>query len=279
MALDASSFAVEVAVGETLEITGAEADYHSWSSGDASIATVTGSSAAATVTGKAAGETTITHKYGTKKNKLDNEETFTVTVVEALKEASGKGLAVKVTGNKNKLPDDVELVVEEVAVNYGDDSYDDSYYNAMIDGLNEAEAAITTLQHGSEHAATDFDFLHLYHIWLRQADGTEYALSEADNLNLNVTITYTETPEGWESLKANGAWVGHYKKENGSIVAKSIAETGTASTLTPKNIKVQGSSISFHIKSFSTITVGALAATAIADIEIDRSSKVDELPA
>lgn len=255
LALDASSFAVEVAVGETLEITGTAANYHSWSSGDASIAMISGSSAAATVTGKAAGETTITHKYGTKKNKLDNEETFTVTVVEAMKEASGNGFTVKVTGNKNKLPDGVELVVEEVAANYGDDSYDDSYYNAMIDGLNEAGAATTTLQHGSEHATTDFDFLHLYHIWLRQADGAEYTLSEVDNLNLNVTITYAETPEGWESLKANGAWVGHYKKENGSIVAKSIAETGTASTLTPKNIKVKGNSISFHIKSFSIITI------------------------
>ncbi len=91
MALDASSFAVEVAVDETIEITGTEAEYHSWSSGKESIATVSGSSAVATVTVVAAGETTITHKYGTKKNKLDNEETFTVTVVEAMKEASGNG--------------------------------------------------------------------------------------------------------------------------------------------------------------------------------------------
>ena len=266
LAVDASSFAVEVAVDETLEITGTAANYHSWSSGDASIATISGSGAAATVTGVAAGETTITHKYGTKKNKLDNEEIFTVTVVEAMKEANGEGFTVKVTGNKKKLPDGVELVVEEVAANYGDDSYDDSYYNAMIDGLNEAGAATTTLQHGSEHATTDFDFLHLYHIWLRQADGTEYALNETDNLNLNVTITYTEnteTPETWKSLEENGVWVGHYKKkDDGSIVAKSIAETGPASTLTPKNIKVKGNSISFHIKSFSTFPVAALAAQA-----------------
>ena len=85
-------------------------------------------------------------------------------------------------------------------------------------------------------------------------------MNEADNLNLNVTITYTEnteTPETWKSLEENGVWVGHYKKkDDGSIVAKSIAETGTASTLTPKNIKVKGNSISFHIKSFSMITVG-----------------------
>lgn len=277
LALDASSFAVEVAVGETLEITGTAANYHSWSSGDASIAMILGSSAAATVTGKAAGVTTITHIYGKNKNNISTE-TFTLIVTAAEEEtelkASGNGFTVKVTGNKNKLPDDVELVVEEVAANYGDDSYDDSYYNAMIDGLNEAEAATTTLQHGSEHATTDFDFLHLYHIWLRQADGTEYTLSEADNLNLNVTITYTETetPEGWESLKANGAWVGHYKKENGSIVAKSIAETGIASTLTPKNIKVKGNSISFHIKSFSTFPVAALAAQADTELEVTPSN-------
>lgn len=258
VALTASTYTVEA--GQTVTITGAASAYsHSWSSEDTDIATVSGDGKIATVTGVAAGETTITHIYGKNKNSISTE-TFTLIVTAAEEEtelkASGNGFTVKVTGNKKKLPDDVKLVVEEVTAGYDDDSY----YNAMIDGLNEAEAATTTLQHGSEHATTDFNFLHLYHIWLRQADGTEYALNEADNLNLNVTITYTEnteTPETWKSLEENGVWVGHYKKkDDGSIVAKSIAETGPASTLTPKNIKVKGNSISFHIKSFSMITVG-----------------------
>ena len=281
VALTASTYTVEA--GQTVTITGAASAYsHSWSSEDTDIATVSGDGRIATVTGVAAGETTITHIYGKNKNNISTE-TFTLIVTAAEEEtelkASGNGFTVKVTGNKNKLPDNVELVVEEVTAGYDDDSY----YNAMIDGLNEAGAATTTLQHGSEHATTDFDFLHLYHIWLRRADGTEYALNEADNLNLNVTITYTEnteTPEGWESLKANGAWVGHYKKENGSIVAKSIAETGPASTLTPKNIKVKGNSISFHIKSFSTFPVAALAATEIEETEITTvRNDYDDTPA
>lgn len=142
-------------------------------------------------------------------------------------------------------------MVEEVDASYEDDAY----YNTMIDKLNAAGAATTTLQSGSDHAATDFDFLHMYHIWLQQADGEEYVLNENANLNLNVTITYTKTPAGWDSLQANGAWVGHYKKENGDIASKSID-----GSFEPKQVKVKGSSISFHMKSFSVITMATAAA-------------------
>lgn len=249
---------LEVLVGETIAITGVSANYHSWTSSDNAIATVTaasGSSEKANVTGVAAGTVTITHQYGKNKNNITTE-TFTVTVVEAMKEAASANFTVKVTGNKNKLPEGVTLMVEEVAANYEEDAY----YNAMIDGLNAAGAATTTLQSGSDHAATDFDFLHMYHIWLQQADGEEYVLDENDNLNLNVTITYTDTdteaPAGWDSLQAKGAWVGHYyKKENGAIAPKSIDDS-----LEPKQVKVKGSSISFHMKSFSVITMATAAA-------------------
>lgn len=222
VALSASSAEaqeLEVLVGETIAITGASANYHSWTSSDKAIATVTAvpdSNEKANVTGMKAGTVTITHQYWNKNNKKDMQsEEFTVTVVEAMKEAAGANFTVKVTGNKNVLPEGVALMVEEVDASYEDDAY----YNAMIDKLNAAGAATTTLQSGSDHAATDFDFLHMYHIWLQQADGEEYVLdeNENENLNLNVTITYTEAPAGWNSLQANGAWVGHYKKENGAI--------------------------------------------------------------
>lgn len=250
---------LEVLVGETITITGSSANSHSWSSSDATIAKVTGNSKEATVTGMKAGTVTITHKYGAKKNNLDSEEQFTVTVVEVMKEAAGANFTVKVTGNKNALPEGVTLMVEEVDASYEDDAY----YNTMIDGLNAAGAATTTLQSGSDHAATDFDFLHMYHIWLQQADGEEYVLNENANLNLNVTITYTDTdteaPAGWDSLQAKGAWVGHYyKKENGAIAPKSIDDS-----LEPKQVKVKGSSISFHMKSFSVITMATAAAATI----------------
>lgn len=269
VALSASSAEaqeLEVLVGETIAITGASANYHSWTSSDKAIATVTAvpdSNEKANVTGMKAGTVTITHQYWNKNNKKDMQsEEFTVTVVEAMKEAAGANFTVKVTGNKNVLPEGVALMVEEVDASYEDDAY----YNAMIDKLNAAGAATTTLQSGSDHAATDFDFLHMYHIWLQQADGEEYVLdeNENENLNLNVTITYTEAPAGWNSLQANGAWVGHYKKENGAIAPKSID-----GSFEPKQVKVKGSSISFHMKSFSVITMATAAAATIDDTGTD----------
>ena len=54
--------------------------WHSWSSSDSKIATVSGSGKTATVTGKSAGTVTITHAYIDRGQK---EESFTVTVTNA----------------------------------------------------------------------------------------------------------------------------------------------------------------------------------------------------
>ena len=70
-----------VAVGKKITLMSNQGNsWHSWSSSDSKIATVSGSGKTATVTGKSAGTVTITHAYIDRGQK---EESFTVTVTNA----------------------------------------------------------------------------------------------------------------------------------------------------------------------------------------------------
>ena len=70
-----------VAVGKKITLMSNQGNsWHSWSSSDSKIATVSGSGKTATVTGKSAGAVTITHAYIDRGQK---EESFTVTVTNA----------------------------------------------------------------------------------------------------------------------------------------------------------------------------------------------------
>ena len=70
----------EVQVGESLILNGKQGYYHSWSSSNENIATVTGDSSTATVTGVAEGKATITHTYTYRWN--TQTETYKVTVTK-----------------------------------------------------------------------------------------------------------------------------------------------------------------------------------------------------
>lgn len=71
----------EVQVGKTITLKGTTAYYHSWSSSNKNIATVTSNGSTAKVTGVAVGKATITHTYGTYGwNNLS--ETYEVTVTK-----------------------------------------------------------------------------------------------------------------------------------------------------------------------------------------------------
>lgn len=253
-----------VCVGETVTMTGSgeNANYHCWSSSDTDHISLTDSGTyIQEITGLAAtnGETiTVIHAYGKNKNNV-TEELFELVVTESesgettLENTKNSSYTVKVTGNKNILPDGVGLVVGAVESSYENDGY----YNAMIGDINAAGELDNELKTGSDNAKTDFDFLQMFHIWLRDADGKEYTPS-GENINLKVTITYETIPDGWDEATAKGVYVGHYKKVDGGIAGKEISDDtitdDTAATYI-KKIQVKNSSITFHIQSFSVITV------------------------
>ncbi|MDO4324249.1 MAG: prealbumin-like fold domain-containing protein, partial [Lachnospiraceae bacterium] len=241
----------EIAVGESVELQGTAATYHSWSSADTGIVTVSGTGDVGTALGAAASETVIriTHGYGKNKNNIEAEYFYIRVVDDGTLINSNTGYTVTVKGNK-KILADAELIVEEIAPESGENS---GYYSQMV---SDIDSGLST-DVGERDSV--FDFLRMYHIYLSKDGGaTEYDPSAEEaaqniNINLQVTITYDSAPEGWPSQ--NGSlYVGHYKKNaSGEIENKGFADADGV-----KQIKISGNSITFHIQGFSVIMAGAL---------------------
>lgn len=244
---------VTIGVGDTVTLQGKASSggtVNTWSAQPAEVVNIEKSGANdAVITGMAIGKVTITHEYSTKKNKTA-KETFTVTVedkgntdVEVEKGAAGTGYTVTVKGNKKVLTDDVTLHVED----YGNTESDyQEYYDALVKDMQTATSSVIDNE--------SFGFLHMYHIYLTK-DGVEGEYIPESNINLQVTITYDSTPDGWPSGNGN-LYVGHYKKNGNSIENKGFTDADGI-----KQIRVSGSSITFHIQSFSIITASKLASS------------------
>lgn len=216
-----NSYSVEV--GASITINGSSSKSHSWSSSNSDVATVSGSGATGTVTGVNAGTATITHTL------KKGSETFTVTVTDPYVVDNTEGnltVTVKENGNSKKLSD-YTLVVEQIV---STDPYYDEYENQILTDTGE----------------TTLNFLDMYHIYLQDQNGKEVDL-ENQNVNLKVTMTFKETPAGWPS--ENKLKVGHYSFK------KNASETISGKDV--NNVTVRGDSVSFMIKSFSTITLSA----------------------
>ncbi|MDO5784115.1 MAG: hypothetical protein Q4P20_03515, partial [Eubacteriales bacterium] len=226
--------------------SGYEGKEHKWSVDKDGIVSFTDSMTnELTVTGVNTGTVTITHTYYEKKNKTATE-TFVVTVIDedtTLEAEENLGYTVTVKGNKKVLTDDVTLHVEDYAETAED--YTD-YYNALVADLKKETSKESITKN-------DFDFLHMYHIYLTK-EGVEGEYVPDGNVNLQVTITYDNVPENWSKVN----WVGHYKKNNGTVSGVEISD-GSASSTGVKKIKVSGNSITFHIQSFSVFPIAALA--------------------
>lgn len=239
---------VTISVGDTVTLQGSSGNRKNWLDSPSGCVTIETNGNNAVVTGTAAGTVTITHTYTNK----GASETFYVTVKAADDEnteitaspTEQSDYTVTVKGNKSVLTDDVTLHVED----YGESKEDYSaYYNALVADLKKAGAS-------SINNESDFEFLHMYHIYLTKK-GVEGEYIPEGNVNLQVTITYTTAPDGWSKVN----WVGHYKK-NGTIVSGAEISDESASSTGVKQIKVSGNSITFHIQSFSVFPVAALAA-------------------
>lgn len=237
---------VTISVGDTVTLQGSSGNRNNWLDSPSGCVTIETNGNNAVVTGTAAGTVTITHTYTNK----GVSETFYVTVEAAddentaTKEAQQSGYTVTVKGNKSVLADDVTLHVED----YGktEDDYS-AYYEALVADLKKAGVS-------SINNEIDFDFLHMYHIYLTK-EGVDGEYVPAGNVNLQVTITYTTVPDGWSKVN----WVGHYKKNDTTVSGAEISD-GSASGTGVKQIKVSGNSITFHIQRFSVFPVAALAA-------------------
>ena len=256
---------ITVGVGDTVTLKGTASKggtVNEWTLSSVGVVTIEQSGTNdATITGATVGTVTITHKYSTNKNKTATE-TFTVTVTdnggsggddtgeETEKEAAGTGYTVTVKGNK-KILENAELIVEEISPEKNVD-----YYSQMVKDID------STLSTSVSDKDEVFNFLKMYHIYLSKDGGeTEYDPAEDTslsnvNINLQVTITYDDTPEGWTTGNGN-LYVGHYKKNtSGKVENKGFVDsTGI------KQIKVSGNSITFHIQGFSVITAAAPAKT------------------
>ena len=254
----------EISVGDSVELNGTESyTDNSWTVSADGIIELSESGNKATATGTSAGAVTVTHGYTTQKGNSgktnSHTETFTLTVtsgedensIQIEKEDASKGYTVAVKGN-TKILQGAELFVEEI--DSSETEYDE-YYSAMVGDID------SSLSTDVSDKDSIFDFLGLYHIYLSKDGGrTEYdpasdsALNNT-NINLQVTITYDEAPEGWPS--ENGSLVvGHYKKTGGKIENKGFVDTDGI-----KQIKVSGNSVTFHIQGFSVISAAKLSDT------------------
>lgn len=235
-----------IGIGDTVTLTGASSNKNEWSVSPEGYVTLEEDGNNAVVTGVAAGTVTITHQY-----KNNKSETFTVIVTDTgssggeddvEKEANKTGYKVTVKGNK-KILQDAELYVEEISPTDNDD-----YYTTMV---GDIDSSLSTDVNDKDSI---FAFLKMYHIYLSKDGGkTEYDPTVDDtNINLQVTITYDQAPEGWPSGKGN-VYVGHYKKNGSKIENKGFTDTSGI-----KRISVSGNSVTFHIKSFSVLTLTTL---------------------
>lgn len=244
-------------VEETATLSGtatASGGTSSWSLSQSDYYRLTPNGNSATIKAVAASNEaiTITHTYQTSKTEgkgknqktvyTDHTEKFTITIQgedEITLDDSGSDYTVTVKGAKNKL-NGYSLAVEEVDPSYNSDLY----YNAMVDELNSTGAASETLQKGSSNASVDFDFLKMYHIYVKDSEGNPQTLADK-NVNLQVTLTYNNQPSSWDAF-AKSKHVGHYK-------------TDDASSLGIKDIQVDAKkcTVTFHVTSFSYFTLSA----------------------
>ena len=244
-----------IAVGETVTCVGSGGNRNTWSVSPENYVDIETSGNNATITGSVAGTVTVTHTYTNK----GATETFTIIVTDTdsggdddessiEKVADQNGYTVTVKGNQ-KILEGAELFVEEIAPDAEENA---EYYSEVVKDMN----------------ASTFDFMKMYHIYLSKDGGTTEYDPSADetlsntNINLQVTITYDTAPEGWPTGNGN-LYVGHYKKEGSSIVNKGFTDGDSI-----KRIKVSGNSITFHINSFSVITMAAPTGAADTDTDI-----------
>ena len=248
---------VTIAVGETVTCMGSGGNRNNWSVSPENYVDIETSGNNATITGSVAGTVTVTHTYTNK----GATETFTIIVTdtdsggeddESSIEKAANGYTVTVKGNQ-KILEGAELFVEEIAPDAEENA---EYYSEVVKDMN----------------ASTFDFMKMYHIYLSKDGGaTEYdpsadeALSNT-NINLQVTITYDTAPEGWPAGNGN-LYVGHYKKVGNTIENKGFTDAEGI-----KRIKVSGNSITFHIKSFSVITMAAPTGAADTDTDITQGA-------
>lgn len=244
-----------IAVGETVTCMGSGGNRNNWSVSPENYVDIETSGNNATITGSVAGTVTVTHTYTNK----GATETFTIIVTDTdsggdddessiEKVADQNGYTVTVKGNQ-KILEGAELFVEEIAPDAEENA---EYYSAAV----------------SDMKASDFDFMKMYHIYLSKDGGTTEYDPSADealnntNINLQVTITYDTAPEGWPAGNGN-LYVGHYKKVGNTIENKGFTDGDSI-----KRIKVSGNSITFHINSFSVITMAAPTGTSDTDTDI-----------
>ncbi len=242
---------VTIGIGDTVTLQGCSGNRNNWSISPEECVTINTNGNNAVITGVAVGTVTITHTY----NNKGANESFTVIVTdsegsgtddddETEIEAAGTGYTVTVKGNKKVLTDGVTLHVED----YGNTESDyQEYYDALVEDMQAATSSVIDNE--------NFDFLHMYHIYLTK-DGVEGEYIPESNINLQVTITYDNIPDGWPSGNGN-LYVGHYKKNATGI----IENKGFTDSTGIKQIRVSGNSVTFHIQSFSVFPVAVLRAT------------------
>ena len=181
---------VSVEAGNSVTLEGTSAKYHSWfiTCDPEGCASIDDTSNQNTVLNAiSVGNATVTHKYGSKKNKLNTTEIFTVTLTEKssvteedskAQPAIGQGMTVSVkdTGRLKKLSD----------------------YHVEVKDATDAYTGDTGL-------------LQAYHIYLADQDNQEVAADDLQvngkSLSLQVTIAYETIPEWFGKAKS----IRHYK--------------------------------------------------------------------
>lgn len=210
---------------------------------------------------------TLSYKYKQKKKSYSASKVYTVTVEERenelvevpdaeyeLENTENHGLTVQIkeTGQVKKALSAYKLVVRPVT------DTDDAY--AALESAVEEDTGDSA-----------FDFLKMYHIYFAGKEDTTDTEIPYDqvlnalgigNMNLQVTMTYDTPPEGWPSDGKN-VKVCHYKTTGSSSAENlavtnegiSVEENGTNANV--QSIRVSGNSVTFHLKSFSTITLSS----------------------
>ena len=176
--------------------------------------------------------TPIIALYTTKQN--DSQESSSESTDDTTLVTEQSDYTVTVKGNQNKLKDCKVFVEKIQPQNY------QNYYTAMVQDID------SSLSTDISKKDSIFQFVNMYHIYLSKDNGaTEYVLDENENINLQVTIKDS-------SFNAEQAYIGHYGK---GAVKKDISDSNG---LAVKQVKISNGSITFHLKSFSVITVAAL---------------------
>ncbi len=226
----------------------------------AASAMITGSNLSVSGIRASSQPVTITVK-GTRQTGYAELAGYTLTITVNVNEAADSvydlannditGLTVSIqqpSGQAKKRLNDYKLVIRE---------YNDQILNQDYDAVESAVMADT--------GDSSFDFLKMYHVYFARAndntsDPAEVPFSEVSGgrrLNLKVTMTYSTRPVGMP-VSGRSLKVGHYKingqhKVTNAKITNSNGKNGTDI----KSVTISGNSITFHVNSFSVITLSA----------------------